>query len=51
MLARSIYEDAADRPLDKEVLQEIVYATAMTAYDNASNTNRTRGGVKRCDDM
>ncbi|CAP73500.1 uncharacterized protein PODANS_2_8680 [Podospora anserina S mat+] len=28
-----------------------VYATAMTAYDNASNPNRTRGGLKKCDEI
>ncbi len=50
-LARSIYEDADDQPLDPKVLQETIYATAMTAYDNASNPNRTRGGLKKCDDM
>ena len=50
-LARSIYEDADDQPLDPKVLQDSIYAAAMTAYDNASNPNRTRGGLKKCDDM
>ncbi|KAK4203915.1 Sec39 domain-containing protein [Triangularia verruculosa] len=50
-LARSLYEDSPDRPLDEKVLQDTVYATAMTAYDNASNPNRTRGGLKRCDEI
>ncbi|VBB75980.1 Putative protein of unknown function [Podospora comata] len=50
-LARSLYEDAPDRPLDEKVLQDTVYATAMTAYDNASNPNRTRGGLKKCDEI
>jgi hypothetical protein len=50
-LARSIYEDAPDRPLDKKLLQDTIYATALAAYDNASNPNRTRGGLKKCDDM
>ncbi len=50
-LARSIYEDAGDHPLDSKVLQDTIYAAAMTAYDNASNPNRTRGGLKKCDDM
>ncbi|KAJ4306475.1 hypothetical protein N0V88_001278 [Collariella sp. IMI 366227] len=50
-LARSIYEDAPDQPLDRNVLQDTIYATAMTAYDNASNPNRSRGGLKRCDDI
>ncbi|KAK1760986.1 protein transport protein sec39 [Echria macrotheca] len=51
MLARSIYEDSPDRPLDSKVLQDTIYATAMTAYDNASNPNRTRGGLKKCDEI
>ncbi|KAK4041694.1 Sec39 domain-containing protein [Parachaetomium inaequale] len=50
-LARSIYEDAPDQPLDRKLLQDAIYATAMTAYDNASNPNRTRGGLKKCDDI
>ncbi|AEO62732.1 uncharacterized protein THITE_2107235 [Thermothielavioides terrestris NRRL 8126] len=50
-LARSIYEDAPDRPLDKKLLQDTIYATALAAYDNASNPNRTRGGLKKCDDI
>lgn len=50
-LARSVYEDAPDQPLDRKVLQDTIYTTAMSAYDNASNPNRTRGGLKKCDDM
>ncbi|KAK3378488.1 Sec39 domain-containing protein [Podospora didyma] len=50
-LARSIYEDSTDHPLAKIVLQDTIYATAMTAYDNASNPNRTRGGLKKCDEI
>ncbi|GAB1314230.1 Sec39 domain-containing protein [Madurella fahalii] len=50
-LARSIYEDAPDQPLDRKLLQDTIYATAMCAYDNASNPNRTRGGLKKCDDI
>ncbi|KAK0661182.1 Sec39 domain-containing protein [Cercophora samala] len=50
-LARSLYEDAPDRPLDEKALQDTVYATAMMAYDNASNPNRTRGGLKKCDEI
>ncbi|KAK3325579.1 Sec39 domain-containing protein [Apodospora peruviana] len=50
-LARSIYEDSPDQPLAKKVLQDTILATAMTAYDNASNANRTRGGLKKCDDI
>ncbi|KAK3351402.1 secretory pathway protein Sec39-domain-containing protein [Neurospora tetraspora] len=50
-LAKSIYEDSVERPLDEKVLKDAVFSTAMTAYDNASNPNRTRGGLKKCDDI
>ncbi|KAM7198075.1 protein transport protein sec39 [Naviculisporaceae sp. PSN 640] len=50
-LARSIYEDSPSAPLSKKILQDTIYNTAMTAYDNASNPNRTRGGLKKCDDI
>jgi hypothetical protein len=50
-LARSIYEDDLDQRLAPKMLQDTIYATALTAYDNASNPNRTRGGLKKCDDM
>ncbi|CAK7233096.1 hypothetical protein SBRCBS47491_008491 [Sporothrix bragantina] len=50
-LARKLYEDSPDQPLSKELVQETVIAAAMAAYDNASNPNRTRGGLKKCDDI
>ncbi|CAK7228728.1 hypothetical protein SCUCBS95973_006979 [Sporothrix curviconia] len=50
-LARKLYEDSPDHPLSKQLVQETVIAAAMTAYDNASNPNRTRGGLKKCDEI
>ncbi|EFX01140.1 protein transport protein [Grosmannia clavigera kw1407] len=50
-LARALYEDSPDRPLSTELLQDTVFSAAMSAYDNASNPNRTRGGLKKCDDI
>jgi hypothetical protein len=50
-LAQSIYEQSPDPPLAKKDLQETIASAAMHAYDNASNPNKTRGGVKKCDDM
>ncbi len=50
-LARSLYEDSTEPALSKKVLQDTIFAAAMNAYDNASNPNRTRGGLRRCDDM
>lgn len=50
-LARSLYEDSPEQPLPKDILRDTIYAAAMAAYDNASNPNRTRGGLKKCNDM
>lgn len=50
-LARSIYESSNEKILSKELLLKAVVSAAMQAYDNASNPNRTRGGVKNCNDM
>ncbi|KAJ0272369.1 hypothetical protein COL940_010494 [Colletotrichum noveboracense] len=50
-LARSLYEDPAEKPLPAQVFQELVIAAALNAYDNASNPNRTRGGLKKCDEI
>ncbi|KAK7954462.1 hypothetical protein PG988_015156 [Apiospora saccharicola] len=50
-LVRSIYEDSPERPLPDELLAETIISSAMTAYDNASNPNRTRGGLLKADDI
>ncbi|KAK8065281.1 hypothetical protein PG997_012028 [Apiospora hydei] len=50
-LARSIYEDSPEPPLPTELLAETIIGSAMTAYDNASNPNRTRGGLLKADDI
>ncbi|KAK4169068.1 protein transport protein sec39 [Cladorrhinum sp. PSN259] len=50
-LARSVYEDSPDKPIATKLMQETIQAAAMAAYDNSSNPNRTRGGLKRCDDI
>lgn len=50
-LARTIYEPSAGPPLLKEVLQATVIKTALQAYENATNANKTRGGVKKALDM
>ncbi|KAB5563323.1 Sec39 domain-containing protein [Coniochaeta sp. 2T2.1] len=50
-LARTLYEDSPDKPLSKKVLQDTIFAAAYNAFDNASNPNRTRGGLKKCDDI
>lgn len=52
-LAIRVYlADQNDRgPLHKSRVEQIVLAKAMEAYDGASNGNRTRGGVKKAQDM
>ncbi|KAI1371494.1 secretory pathway Sec39 [Hypoxylon crocopeplum] len=50
-LARSIYEDAFEKPLDSGVLRDTIVSAAMNAYDNASNPHRGRGGLLKCDDI
>ncbi|PTB63573.1 secretory pathway Sec39 [Trichoderma citrinoviride] len=50
-LAKSIYEDSSEQPLAAEVIQDTVYQAALRAFDNASNPNRSRGGLKKCDEI
>ncbi|EJT74111.1 hypothetical protein GGTG_07959 [Gaeumannomyces tritici R3-111a-1] len=50
-LAKSLYEDSTDQPLPRKTMQDTIFACAMSAYDNASNPNRGRGGLKKCDEI
>ncbi|KAI0472182.1 secretory pathway Sec39 [Xylariaceae sp. FL0804] len=50
-LARSIYEDSPERPLEDTTLRDTIIAAAMNAYDNATNPHRGRGGLLKCDDI
>jgi len=50
-LARSIYETSPEKPLGKEALAATILSSTMSAYDNATNPNKTRGGLKKADDM
>lgn len=45
-LARSIYETAPEKPLSKEQVAEVVLEKSRIAFNNASNGNKTRGGMK-----
>ncbi|KAI1876555.1 hypothetical protein JX265_004081 [Neoarthrinium moseri] len=47
-LARSVYEDSPENLLSTKTLEDTIIASAMNAYDNASNPNRTRGGLLKC---
>ncbi|PBP24949.1 secretory pathway protein Sec39 [Diplocarpon rosae] len=50
-LARSIYETTIDQPLPKQVLHDAIVSTIMNTYDNATNANKTRGGLKKCEEI
>ncbi|KAH9910053.1 secretory pathway protein Sec39 [Xylariomycetidae sp. FL2044] len=50
-LARSIYEESPEAPLDHKVLEDTIIAAAMSAYDNATNPHRGRGGLLKCHDI
>ncbi|PFH55417.1 hypothetical protein XA68_18369 [Ophiocordyceps unilateralis] len=50
-LARSIFEQGTSQPLIASKVQEAVYQSALSAFDNASTTNRTRGGLKKCEEI
>lgn len=49
-LAVSIYTDSG-APLQASQVESAVKDAITTAYDNASNGNRTRGGMKKAYDM
>ncbi|EKD21066.1 uncharacterized protein L3040_000896 [Drepanopeziza brunnea f. sp. 'multigermtubi'] len=50
-LAHSLYVGVSDQPLPKAVLHDVIISTAMNAYDNATNANKTRGSLKKCNDV
>ncbi|KAH9873214.1 hypothetical protein J1614_005612 [Plenodomus biglobosus] len=52
-LAVQIYvqPNFGEQPLLSSDVEQVVLASAMHHYDNASNGNRTRGGVKRAADI
>ncbi|EPQ66354.1 Bgt-1573 [Blumeria graminis f. sp. tritici] len=50
-LARSIYEVSPERPLSRSILEDVVIKVAIDQYDSATNANRSRGGLKRCDNI
>ncbi|KOS46865.1 hypothetical protein ACN38_g2198 [Penicillium nordicum] len=50
-LAIDIYTNSKTAPLDHVQVEAAVQEAIFTAYDNASNGNRTRGGMKRAYDI
>lgn len=42
---------SGDSILSQEQVEGVVYSKIMEAYDSASNGNKTRGGIKRANDM
>lgn len=49
--ARHIYLGQKDKPLDSVTVESHVLDVIYAAYDNASNGNRTRGGLKRATEL
>lgn len=50
-LTVDLYTNSQSAPLDSTQLEAAVQEAIFIAYDNASNGNRTRGGMKRAYDM
>lgn len=51
-LISSLYiSDPSHALLSPSRVEQIILDKAMEAYDSASNGNRTRGGVKRANEM
>ena len=50
-LAEDTYCKQTSLPLSKETVESTVLNAALSAYDAASNGNRTRGGVRKASEM
>lgn len=50
-MAVDVYTQSKVAPLKPEQVEAAVTEAIFTAYDNASNGNKTRGGMKRAADM
>lgn len=50
-LARSLYEDDSYNYLSADIVQEVVYQSALLAFDNATNPDRSGGGLQHCHDI
>ena len=48
---KKIYITAGSSPIAVKTVEDEVVAAIYSAYDNASNGNRTRGGMRRASDM
>lgn len=46
-----VQDDRLVEHLPRAKVEEIVLSKSMDAYDGASNGNKSRGGVKRANDM
>lgn len=50
-MALDLFMKTPQRYLPHDRIEQIVLQVAMEAYDGASNGNRSRGGVKKANDM
>ena len=46
-LALEIYCDQGSKPISEDQVEQVVLEVAFNFFDNASNGNRSRGGVKK----
>ena len=46
-LAATIYCESSSDPLPKDIVEQVLLEQILASYDNASNGNRTRGGIKK----
>ena len=45
-----LQDERSEHRLPKEIVERVVLAKAMEAYDGASNGNRTRGSMRKASD-
>lgn len=50
-IAEDTYCKQTDSPLSKKIVESVVLNAALSAYDAASNGNRTRGGVRKASEI
>lgn len=51
LVAEIYLDDIATPPLSREVVEKAIIGVILNHFDNASNGNRTRGGVKKASEL
>lgn len=50
-MAINVYCKKGARPIPRDQVEKLVLEVAFNFYDNASNGNKSRGGVKKASDL